>query len=225
MKSVLSLLPLVAAVAAFNEQCSLVTVTETVYASPSSIKPAPTTLGTSTKDYTHQTPVSTYTKPSSSSVGFPTGTISSIAYAVLPASSSEPISPSTYIVASAPSSDYAAIPSSGIPVAPSPSSEVPVQSMPAPIPTSEEPALPAPSNTPVQEESNANLEVSKQATSGKATFYGGNLSGGTCSFTGYTLPSGTFGTAFSGSAWNSAANCGRCVNVKGPNGKTIKAMV
>ncbi|GFG27277.1 expansin-YoaJ [Aspergillus udagawae] len=61
--------------------------------------------------------------------------------------------------------------------------------------------------------------------SGKATFYGGNISGGTCSFTGYTLPSGLFGTAYSGAAWNNAAQCGACVSVKGPNGKTIKAMV
>ncbi|KAF2012859.1 carbohydrate-binding module family 63 protein, partial [Aaosphaeria arxii CBS 175.79] len=67
--------------------------------------------------------------------------------------------------------------------------------------------------------------VGKEATSGKATFYGGNLSGGMCSFTGYTLPAGLFGTAFSGAAWDNGANCGRCVNVKGPNGKTIKAMV
>ncbi|GAQ09310.1 expansin-YoaJ [Aspergillus lentulus] len=61
--------------------------------------------------------------------------------------------------------------------------------------------------------------------SGKATFYGGNVSGGTCSFTGYTLPSGLFGTAYSGAAWNNAAECGACVSVKGPNGKTIKAMI
>ncbi|KAH1299827.1 hypothetical protein KXX11_006071 [Aspergillus fumigatus] len=61
--------------------------------------------------------------------------------------------------------------------------------------------------------------------SGKATFYGGNVSGGTCSFTGYTLPSGLFGTAYSGAAWNNAAECGACVSVTGPNGKTIKAMI
>ncbi|KAJ6070196.1 hypothetical protein N7467_010323 [Penicillium canescens] len=61
--------------------------------------------------------------------------------------------------------------------------------------------------------------------SGSATFYGGNVSGGTCSFSSYTLPSTLFGTALSGDRWDNAANCGSCVSVTGPNGKTIKAMV
>ncbi|KAF3346176.1 mRNA export factor mex67 [Verticillium dahliae VDG2] len=63
------------------------------------------------------------------------------------------------------------------------------------------------------------------AVTGKSTFYGGNLSGGTCSFTGYTIPSGLFGTAFSGQVWDSAANCGGCVKVTGPNGDSITAMI
>jgi hypothetical protein len=66
---------------------------------------------------------------------------------------------------------------------------------------------------------------SSGSTSGEATFYGGNVAGGTCSFSGYTLPSGLFGTAFSGAAWNNAAECGACVSVTGPKGNTIKAMV
>lgn len=61
--------------------------------------------------------------------------------------------------------------------------------------------------------------------SGSATFYGGNVSGGTCSFSSYTLPSTLFGTALSAARWDDAANCGACVSVTGPNGKTIKAMV
>ncbi|KKK17964.1 hypothetical protein P175DRAFT_0509807 [Aspergillus ochraceoroseus IBT 24754] len=61
--------------------------------------------------------------------------------------------------------------------------------------------------------------------SGRATFYGGNVSGGTCSFTGYTIPSGLFGTALSGERWDNAAECGACVSVTGPNGNTIKAMI
>jgi hypothetical protein len=61
--------------------------------------------------------------------------------------------------------------------------------------------------------------------SGSATFYGGNVSGGTCSFSSYTLPSTLFGTALSADRWDNAANCGSCVSVTGPNGKTIKAMV
>ncbi|KAG9630764.1 barwin-like endoglucanase, partial [Aureobasidium melanogenum] len=46
-----------------------------------------------------------------------------------------------------------------------------------------------------------------------------------CSFTQYTLPSGVYGTALSSSNWDNAANCGACVSVKGPNGKSITAMI
>lgn len=60
---------------------------------------------------------------------------------------------------------------------------------------------------------------------GAATFYGGNVQGGTCSFSGYVLPPGIRGTALSSANWESAANCGACVNVRGPNGETIKAMI
>ena len=67
--------------------------------------------------------------------------------------------------------------------------------------------------------------VFSRAISGKASFYGGNLDGGNCLLTGYSLPSGVFGTALSGARWASAAQCGACVSVTGPNGKTIKAMV
>ncbi|KAI0417439.1 carbohydrate-binding module family 63 protein [Xylaria grammica] len=62
------------------------------------------------------------------------------------------------------------------------------------------------------------------AVTGTSTFYGGNLNGGTCSFTSYTLPSGVYGTAFSGSAWHSAAHCGACLQVTA-NGKSIIAMI
>ncbi|KAK8086037.1 hypothetical protein PG994_001011 [Apiospora phragmitis] len=61
-------------------------------------------------------------------------------------------------------------------------------------------------------------------TTGTSTFYGGNLQGGTCSFSTYTLPSGIYGTAFSGSAWDSGAKCGSCLEVTA-KGKTIKVMV
>ncbi|KAL5604459.1 hypothetical protein BROUX41_002428 [Berkeleyomyces rouxiae] len=60
---------------------------------------------------------------------------------------------------------------------------------------------------------------------GKATFYGGNISGGTCSFTEYTLPSGLFGVAYPTPDWDNAGNCGACIEVTGPNGKTITAMI
>jgi hypothetical protein len=66
---------------------------------------------------------------------------------------------------------------------------------------------------------------SSGGNSGEATFYGGNVSGGTCSFSGYSLPSTLFGTALSLERWDSSANCGRCVSVTGPNGNSVKAMV
>ncbi|KAF5665352.1 extracellular cellulase [Fusarium heterosporum] len=62
------------------------------------------------------------------------------------------------------------------------------------------------------------------SVSGSSTFYGGNLSGGNCMFTTYTLPAGILGTAFSGQKWDSAANCGACIEVTGPSGK-VKAMI
>lgn len=63
-----------------------------------------------------------------------------------------------------------------------------------------------------------------QGTS-RTTFYGGNLSGGTCSFSTYTLPSHLYGTALSAQNWDSGANCGACLKVTGPNGSSITAMV
>jgi hypothetical protein len=66
--------------------------------------------------------------------------------------------------------------------------------------------------------------IARRAVSGKSTFYGGNVQGGTCSFSTYKLPAGLYGTAFSGQAWDSAANCGGCVKVS-HGGKSIVAMV
>ncbi|KAL2065209.1 hypothetical protein VTL71DRAFT_2878 [Oculimacula yallundae] len=72
--------------------------------------------------------------------------------------------------------------------------------------------------------------VDKRALTGEATYYGGNTSGGTCSFSTYTIPAGIFGTALSDSNWEASANCGTCVSVTGPKGasgktSTITAMV
>jgi hypothetical protein len=67
--------------------------------------------------------------------------------------------------------------------------------------------------------------IGKRALSGQATYYGGNLAGGTCSFSTYTLPSSLFGTALSDSNWDDAAECGACISVTGPNGNSITAMV
>lgn len=69
------------------------------------------------------------------------------------------------------------------------------------------------------------LATTALGLSGEASFYGGNLSGGTCSFSSYTLPAGIYGTALSGANWDSAAHCGACVEVTGPSGTKITAMV
>ncbi|KAL5332051.1 hypothetical protein ACEPPN_001594 [Leptodophora sp. 'Broadleaf-Isolate-01'] len=67
--------------------------------------------------------------------------------------------------------------------------------------------------------------LGKRALSGEATFYGGNVAGGMCSFSTFTLPAGIFGTALSDSNWDNSANCGTCVSVTGPNGNAVTAMV
>lgn len=80
------------------------------------------------------------------------------------------------------------------------------------------------SSSPPEAEA-ANVSVSTASKRGDATFYGGNVSGGMCSFTGYTIPSGIFGTALSDSNWEGAQACGSCVSVTGPSGDKITAMV
>lgn len=89
-------------------------------------------------------------------------------------------------------------------------------------------AAPIPNAAPVQPSPAAGNAADASANAvgsvkGTASFYGGNLDGGKCSFTGYKLPASVFGTAFGGN-WD-ATQCGVCVSVTGPNGKTIKAMV
>ena len=67
-------------------------------------------------------------------------------------------------------------------------------------------------------------DVARRSLSGQATFYGGNVKGGACSFSTYTVPSGLYGTAISDSNWDNAGNCGGCVAVT-YGGKTITAMI
>jgi expansin len=54
--------------------------------------------------------------------------------------------------------------------------------------------------------------LARRALSGQATYYGGNVKGGMCSFSTYSLPSGLYGTALSDSNWDNAGNCGGCVS-------------
>ncbi|PSR83520.1 RlpA-like double-psi beta-barrel-protein domain-containing protein-containing protein [Coniella lustricola] len=82
------------------------------------------------------------------------------------------------------------------------------------------------SATAVSSPAASSVSKASSGSSGEATFYGGNLSGGTCSFTTLsTIPNSLYGTAFSGAMWDDAAECGACVEVTGPNGKTITAMI
>ncbi|KAF5677016.1 extracellular cellulase [Fusarium heterosporum] len=67
--------------------------------------------------------------------------------------------------------------------------------------------------------------LSDEVTSGTSTHYGGNVSGGNCGFVDYSIPSGLYGTAFSGSNWNTAGVCGNCIEVTGPTGKKAKVMI
>jgi expansin (peptidoglycan-binding protein) len=83
-------------------------------------------------------------------------------------------------------------------------------------------AAAAPSAYPVSQKAATTSANSKR---GQATFYGGNVSGGMCSFTGYTIPSNLYGTALSDANWDTAANCGACVSVTGPSGTKVTAMI
>ncbi|OLN89234.1 Expansin-YoaJ 2 [Colletotrichum chlorophyti] len=67
------------------------------------------------------------------------------------------------------------------------------------------------------------IQSTNAATSSAATWYEGNLGGGNCGFTGYTLPAGVLGTALSYTNYD--GNCGTCLNVKGPKGNTVRVMV
>jgi hypothetical protein len=67
--------------------------------------------------------------------------------------------------------------------------------------------------------------LEKRSLSGEATYYGGNVAGGACSFSTYTLPSGIYGTALSDSNWDNSGECGACITVTGPSGNSITAMV
>ncbi|KAJ4190926.1 hypothetical protein NW755_005141 [Fusarium falciforme] len=91
--------------------------------------------------------------------------------------------------------------------------------------TSVAPTTPSASSVPeTGSGSGASEDLGGSAKTGSSTFYGGNLAGGNCMFSTYTLPSGIYGTAFSGAVWNNAASCGACIEVTGPSG-TIKAMI
>ncbi|KAJ5958574.1 uncharacterized protein N7479_005724 [Penicillium vulpinum] len=131
----------------------------------------------------------------------------------------------------------AAVQTTAAPVVKAPVEEAPVEKAPvekapvekAPVQqTTTKATVEAPSTSTTSSSSSSTKSASTGSSNGspgKATFYGGNVGGGTCSFSGYTLPSHLFGTALSLQRWDDAANCGACVSVTGPNGNSIKAMV
>lgn len=51
--------------------------------------------------------------------------------------------------------------------------------------------------------------IARRSLRGEATFYGGNVHGGMCSFSTYDLPRGLAGVALSSSNWNNGGNCER----------------
>ena len=145
-------------------------------------------------------------------------------------SSGAPMKPTLVLSSGAPMKPTSALPDFSLASPVSPSS-TPAGEAPAPsssteqVPSSETPAASEPSYTP---EAAAAPDTSTSAAGskrGEATFYGGNTAGGKCSFTGYTIPSGLFGTAISDSNWAGAQACGQCVSVTGPSGNKITAMV
>ncbi|KAE8150707.1 hypothetical protein BDV25DRAFT_106690 [Aspergillus avenaceus] len=106
-------------------------------------------------------------------------------------------------------------------IAPTPSTTAEAQ--PTVVATTDEPKQSTTSTTALAA-STSSSSSSGSGSSGSSSS-GSSNSGGTCSFTGYTLPSNLFGTALGSPRWDSAAECGACVSVTGPNGNSIKAMI
>jgi expansin (peptidoglycan-binding protein) len=198
-------------------------VTSSVVSKASSVVPMASSVPTST--YPVGTPYASASAPSSSElpafslVGSATPAAEEVksTYAVshssaaasVAASSYQTTSPSSYAASSSPAPQKADQPS--VSASPPASS---YQASPLSTSVPEASALPETTST--------SPAGSKR---GDATFYGGNVSGGMCSFTGYTVPSSIYGTALSDSNWDDAAACGQCVSVTGPSGTKVTAMV
>jgi expansin (peptidoglycan-binding protein) len=229
MKSILSVLPFVGLAIAqqgCTQEIVKVTETETIYATLPVASAADVGDTTITVDVT--TTHTVYVKPTlapyyplpngTHPVAHPStfATVPSIIYV-----SPSPIAPvesaaATLQTAIVFTSEYSALPTSEILAASS--------TLEAALPASEVLAASSTSEAAIPVATSSNVEVTAALT-GEATTYGGNVDGGMCSFTGYTIPSGIFGTALSDSNWAGAAACGACVSVKGPDGDVITAMV
>lgn len=66
--------------------------------------------------------------------------------------------------------------------------------------------------------------VTADPISGQATFTEGSVSGGTCSFTNYSLPTGIYGAGLGPANWANGSKCGACLQVEGPQG-SVNVMV
>lgn len=241
MKStILSLIPLVGFALA-QEGCTRRTVTKTeTERTYVTVQPSPVASDitiTSTIDTTVTITVHPSSAVEASATGlhwgsYPNGTYSNHTGRPLPIMSTVSLDYTSSAVAETPS---AAIETPAPTNAPEQSSVQTSETSEAAIPTSEAPVVvesssayeaPAPSKTAVASPVVAAQDTSAAGSnSGEATFYGGNTSGGKCSFAGYTIPSSLFGTALSDSNWSNAANCGACVSVTGPSGNKITAMI
>ncbi|CAG8113724.1 unnamed protein product [Penicillium salamii] len=206
----------------------------------------PTVIPSSTAVITSQAPVVEQVESSTSSAVVSTSTSEAApAIALLPTASVESAATveTTPVIQPIEQTTQAAVQtttSSAVEVV-EPTTQAATETTPAPIVKAVEPTTQAVTETTaapvvkaaVQSTSTTSSTTSSSTSStssssenaGKATFYGGNVSGGTCSFSGYSLPSSLFGTALSLARWDDAANCGRCVSVTGPEGNTVKAMI
>ncbi|CAG8931795.1 unnamed protein product [Penicillium salamii] len=206
----------------------------------------PTVIPSSTAVITSQAPVVEQVESSTSSAVVSTSTSEAApAIALLPTASVESAATveTTPVIQSIEQTTQAAVQTttSSADEVVEPTTQAATETTPAPIVKAVEPTTQAVTETTaapvvkaaVQSTSTTSSTTSSSTSStssssenaGKATFYGGNVSGGTCSFSGYSLPSSLFGTALSLARWDDAANCGRCVSVTGPEGNTVKAMI
>jgi hypothetical protein len=176
------------------------------------------------EDVTSTSTLNIYTTVTVRPTGGPFANVSTSALFKPEASSNAPSYPTMSVLPTT-QLDYSSLAYTPIPLSEaSKSYEAAQSSIAAAAPTSE-PEAPA----PVASEAAAKVDTPAASGAGskrgEATFYGGNTSGGMCSFTGYTIPSGIFGTALSDSNWEKAGNCGVCVSVTGPDGSKVTAMV
>jgi expansin (peptidoglycan-binding protein) len=229
MKSaIFSIIPLVGFTLA-QEGCTRRTVTKTeIEKTYVTVQPSDITV-TSTIDITTTITVRPSSSPEASTTGlhwgsYPNGTYSNHTSRPEPIPSTVSLDYTPSAVTETPAPTYAPGQGYGQPSETSEAAAIPTSETPAAAETSSAYEAPAASETSAAAEP-AKAETAATSNSGKATFYGGNTSGGMCSFTGYTIPSNLLGTALSDSNWSGADNCGACVSVTGPSGNKITAMV